>query len=158
MKQKLLLFLLFICAGVSMASAKTTYKDRIANYSIQAEGVGVQGTYLVHVYVTGKHVKEQDLIMAAVHGVIFRGVPGAQGVATQRPIASSVTVETEKADYFEAFFESPYSAFGSVVNGTVTRTRTKGGLKLGGVVQVSKDNLRKELEQAGIVRQLGAGF
>lgn len=158
MKQKLLLILLFLGIGFGIANAKKSYRDNVEKYDIEAESVGQQGTYLVHVYVYGKRVKDEDLVMAAVHGVIFRGIPGKQGIATQRALAQSVTVETEKADYFEAFFSGPYSRFGSIVNGTQSRVKTKGGTKLGAVVQVSKDDLRRELEQAGVIRKLGAGF
>lgn len=158
MKQKLLLILLFLGIGFGVASAKKTYKDVVEKYDIEAEAVGQQGSYLVHVYVYGKKVKDEDIVMAAVHGVIFKGVPGKPGVATQRPLAQSITVEMEKADYFEAFFDGPYNRFGSIVTGTETRVKTKGGVKLGAVVQVSKDELRRELEQAGVIRKLGAGF
>lgn len=158
MKQKLLLILLFLGIGLTTAMAKKNYHDVVKQYDIEAESVGQQGSYMVRVYVYGKKVKDEDIVLAAIHGVIFRGVPGKQGVATQRPLASSITVESEKADYFEAFFDGPYSRFGSVVVGTETRVKTKGGVKLGAVVQVSKDELRRELEQAGVVRSLNAGF
>jgi len=158
MKQKLLLILLFLGIGFGIANAKKSYKECVERYDIEAESVGQQGTYLVHVYVYGRRVKDEDLVLAAVHGVIFRGVPGKDGVASQRPLVSSVTVETEKADYFENFFDGPHSRFASIVNGTQSRVKTKGGVKLGAVVRVSKDDLRRELEQAGIARQLGAGF
>lgn len=158
MKQKLLLILLFLGIGLGVANAKKSYRDVVEKYDIEAESVGQQGTYLVHVYVYGRGVKDDDLVLAAVHGVIFRGVPGKQGLASQRPLVSSVAVETEKADYFEAFFDGPHRRFANVVQGTQSRLKTKGGVKLGAVVEVSKDDLRRELEQAGVARKLGAGF
>ena len=160
MKQRILMILLLLCVGITSGFAKKkNYHDVIAQYDIEAESVGQQGTYVVHVWVYGdKKTPDSALAMAAVHGVIFRGVAGKQGVAGQRPMASSITVEQQHADYFEAFFDGPYASFANVMVGTNERVKTAKGYKIGATVQVMKDELRKDLEQAGIVRSLGSGF
>lgn len=135
--------------------------DKAEKYDIAAAGSGVQGTYLVKVWVYSKKgkVSDEELKYAAVHGCIFRGFSGTQGMPSARPMVSSPTVEQEKSDYFDTFFESTYLQFASVVDASyeVVKMKKK-GYKVGAVVQVQKDNLRRELEKSGIIKGLGAGF
>ncbi len=132
-------------------------------YDIASAGSGVQGTYLVKVWVyskTGK-VTDEQLKYAAVHGCIFRGFSGGQGMPSQRAIATSPTVEQDHADYFKAFFEdeNTYLQYASVVGASYERVKLqKKGYKVGAVVQVNKDQLRRDLEKAGIVKGLSSGF
>ncbi|MBR2863402.1 MAG: hypothetical protein IKB97_07580 [Bacteroidaceae bacterium] len=132
-------------------------------YDIASAGSGVQGTYLVKVWVYSKNgkVTDEQLKYAAVHGCIFRGFAGGQGMPSQRPIAAGPTVEQDHADYFQAFFdgEGTYLQFASVVGASYERVKLqKKGYKVGAVVQVNKDQLRRELEKAGIVKGLSSGF
>ncbi len=154
---KRILFTLLILVMAIGANAKKKIE-----YSLESAGSGVQGTYLVTVWVTSssKDVSDDEILYGAVHGVIFRGFGGSQGMPAQRPMVPSVTVEQQKADYFEKFFgkEGAYKAFASIVNGSYRRTKTPKGYKVGATVQVQKDNLRKELEQSGIIRGLSSGF
>lgn len=134
--------------------------DKPLQYDIEAAGSGVQGTYLVRVWVYSKSgkVSDEDIKKAAVHGVIFRGFKGGEGSPSQRPIATSTTLEEEKAEYFEAFFGSAYLQYANIVSGSLQRVKTTKAYKIGAVVQVDKDSLRRELEQAGIVKGLSNGF
>lgn len=134
--------------------------DKPLQYDIEAAGSGVQGTYLVRVWVYSKSgkVSDEDIKKAAVHGVIFRGFNGGQGSPSQRPIATSTTLEEEKAEYFKAFFSSAYLQYANIVSGSYQRMKAAKEYKVGAIVQVNKDNLRRELEQAGIVKGLSNGF
>jgi sRNA-binding protein len=73
-------------------------------------------------------------------------------------------LEDEKADFFEPFFEEGgrYMKFVSESSdGNVDAAdRVKVGkeYKIGVVVSVHKDALRKDLEAAGIIRGLSSGF
>lgn len=161
MKVKLLIAILFATLG-TVVNANATKKDKTLQYEIASAGSGQQGTYLVKVFVFTKSAKatDGDLKRAAVHGVVFRGVPGGNGAPSQRPLVSNPAVEQEKAEYFEAFFNDNgmYTQFANIVAGSYERIKTPGGYKMGGVVQVNKDQLRKELEKSGIVRSLSNGF
>lgn len=134
--------------------------DDPLQYDIEAAGSGTQGTYLVRVWVYSKSgkVTDTDIKRAAVHGVVFRGFAAGAGSPSQKPIASSPTVETQHADYFGAFFKGPHEQFASIVTGSYKRTKLPKGYKAGAIVQVQKDALRHELEEAGIVRGLSSGF
>lgn len=154
-----LLFTLF-AALLLMATEVSAKSKEAQQYDIEAAGSGVQGTYLVRVWVYSKSgkVTDDEIKRAAVHGVIFRGFNGGQGSPSQRPMASSISLEEEKAEYFEAFFSSAYLQFASIVSGSYQRVKASKNYKVGAVVQVSKDNLRRELEQAGIIKGLSNGF
>jgi hypothetical protein len=99
-----------------------------------------------------------------VHGVIFKGFTGAGAGCTQKPLASSPSIEEEKAEFFENFFMDggKYMKFVSVTgDGSVAaEDRMKVGkeYKIGVIVSVSKDLLRSDLEAAGIIKGLSSGF
>lgn len=156
MKHRLLFTVLLALLSVA-AMAKG---DDPLQYDIEAAGSGTQGTYLVRVWVYSKSgkVSDADIKKAAVHGVTFRGFAAGEGSPAQRPIAPSPTVETQHADYFGAFFKGPHEQFANIVTGSYRRTKLSKGYKSGAVVQVQKDALRHELEEAGIVRGLSSGF
>lgn len=127
-------------------------------YDIQAAGSGTQGTYLVKVYVYSSSAKAEQLKYAAVHGVLFRGFAGTPSAPA---MAGSATAEKEHADYFKAFFdkEKTFMQYASVIAGSYERVKlAKGGYKVGATVQVNKDQLRTDLEKAGVIRGLNTGF
>ena len=142
---------------------KDTEKFR---YEIECVSVGASGSYLVKVWTYSKkaNVAIEQAKKNAVHGVIFKGFTGAGAGCTQKPLASSPSIEEEKADYFTNFFADggKYMKFVSVSgDGSVAaEDRMKVGkeYKVGVIISVSKDNLRKDLEDAGIVKGLSSGF
>jgi hypothetical protein len=148
---------------IGNVSAKKKKPKESFRYDISCAGAGTQGTYLVKVYVYSKdkEVSDDALKQAAVHGVLFRGFSGTAGCTSQKPLAGSGVVEQEKADYFNAFFASGgiYLRFASVVPASYERIKTANKeYKVGAVLQVQKDDLRKELEGADIIRGLSSGF
>lgn len=161
-KCKILYFLMLVTAVMFSVSANAADKNEGLKYDLVSAGVGAQGTYLckVSVYTKKGKTTDADLKRAAVHGVIFKGVAGGNGVATQKPMANP-TIEYEKADFFKEFFadDGPYMAYANVEPGTIGRkTTAKKEVCVSAVVSVSKDELRKYLEKAGIVRGLGSMF
>ena len=158
MRTKLVL-IAFLCSLTLVAFAKPLS----LRYDIECAGTGSQGTYLVKVWVYGGKLKNpsSELIkQAAVHGVIFKGYAGKSGCAAQRPLAPSPGLEQEKDDFFNAFFniDKAYSKYVTEVDGTTERVKVGKQYKIGAVVSVSKDLLRKDLEAAGIIRGLSDGF
>lgn len=154
----LTLVMMALCPVTASAASKV----EVPKYDIVSAGVGSQGTYLckVSVYTKKGTTKDADLKRAAVHGVIFKGVAGGNGVATQKAMASPST-EYEKADFFKEFFadDGPYTAYANVVPNSISRAKTANKeVCVSAVVVVSKDELRKYLEKAGIVRGVGSMF
>ena len=156
---KILLFLVFTLSVVQSVAKK----PQTVKYEILSAGSGVQGTSLVKVWVYDKSgkVSDEELKYGAVHGVIFRGFHGTQGMPSQSPIAKNVAVEQQKAEFFSAFFaeNGPYLNFASIISESYERVRlAKKGYKVGAVISVNKTSLRKELEQAGVIQSLSNGF
>ncbi|MDR3268173.1 MAG: hypothetical protein LBT83_03805 [Tannerella sp.] len=166
-KWSLLLFavLLSVSYGYAQKGAdKNTYQWR---YEIEPVGVGTQGTYLIKVwsYYKKPNVAIEQAKKNAVHGVIFKGFAGMHGVSGQKPLAgNSPNLEEEKKDFFDPFFADggKYMKFVNISNdGTIAaKDRLKVGkeYKIGVIVSVNVDLLRKDLEDAGIIKKLGAGF
>lgn len=158
---KLALLMLVFVFSTSFSFAK---KEKVVetNYDIEGVETGTQGIYIVKVYVyTNKPVATTEQIKyAAVHGVLFRGFSG-KGFATQKALARP-EVETQKSDYFGAFWgNGDYMAYANIVNAVADRIKLSGKdykYKIGAIVSVSKDSLRKALEDAGIIRGLNTGF
>lgn len=163
-KFNLLLTLLMICALNVHASSSKNKADADTKqwrYEIECEGNGSQGTYLVKVWSYSKKqaTAANQAVKNAVHGVIFKGVAGGGGCASQKPLASSPGVQYDYADFFDRFFAEggEYAKYASVV-GVPEYIKIGKEYKAGVVVSVAKDQLRKDLESAGIIKSLSSGF
>lgn len=135
-------------------------------YEIEAVGVGSQGSYLIKVWSYSKKpvVAIEQAKKNAVHGIIFKGYVGAGRVSGQKPLSSNPNIEVEHADFFKEFFADggKYMKYVNITNdGSVAaEDRLKIGkeYKIGVIVSVNVAELRKDLENAGIIRGLNSGF
>lgn len=156
---KVVMLLLTMVLSTSFVFAKKV-KITETRYDIEGVETGAQGTFLVKVYVyTSKpEVTTEQIKYAAVHGVLFSGFSG-KGFATQKALARP-EIETQKADFFSAFWgNGDYLAYASIVNAVADRVKVSNKeYKIGAIVSVSKDSLRKSLEDAGIIKGLNFGF
>ena len=164
MKKILLLILSVVLmmpvfAGSKRKADKDTEHFR---YEIECAGNGVQGTYLVKVwsYSKKKDVAAEQCKKNAVHGVIFKGYAGGNGCVSQRPLVTKPGAEEENKEYFDLFFSDKGDYYKYVSSTSAAPEIVKVGkeYKVGVVVSVHKDELRKALEAAGIVRGLNSGF
>lgn len=137
-------------------------------YELDCMGTGKQGTYLIKVWSYSKkpRLAIEKAKRNAVHGVIFKGfAAGKQGCKSQKPLARNSNLENEKKSFFTGFFKDggKYMKFvtasndGAVAAGDRLKVSKK-MYKIGIVISVNKDELRKELENAGIIKSLDAGF
>ncbi len=100
----------------------------------------------------------------AVHGIIFKGFAGEQGILGKPPLTTNSNLEQEKDEWFNAFFADggKYQKFVSLSSdgAIAAEDRMKVGkqYKIGVLVSVNVALLRKDLEDAGIIRSLSAGF
>lgn len=137
-------------------------------YELICVGTGSQGTYLVKVWSYSKKpdVAKEQALKNAVHGVIFKGFPGGNNCQSQKPMARNPELQTEKAEFFEAFFNTENGAYRRYVNFTTNGVPAAGDVikankkeyKVGVVISINKDELRKYLESQGIIKGLDAGF
>ena len=102
---------------------------------------------------------EREAKKNAVHAVIFRGIPAGNGATAQPALRTGELTPAESA-FFDTFFQSEYQRYiSSVASGSIQVIKTgRNEYKIGYVISVSKDNLRKYLEDQGIVKGLSSGF
>lgn len=142
-------------------------KDTMAwRYEIEPVAVGSQGTYLIKVwsYSSDGRVAIEQAKKNAVHGVIFKGFAGGRGVPGQRPLADKPNLERENSQFFRSFFANNgnYMKYVNISgDGNIAATdrlRVGNEFKIGVIVSVNVQMLRRDLEDAGIIRSLGTGF
>lgn len=148
----------------SCGAAKRLATTDTGKFMYEIEGVsnGTQGSYLVRVwtYSATKYADIENCKKNAVHGVIFKGYAGVGQVRPQSPLVREAGAEVAHADYFDSFFSpgGEYNRYVTITSGSQEIVKVGNQYKIGMVVSVSKDMLRKSLEEAGIVRSLSSGF
>ncbi|MBO4622138.1 MAG: hypothetical protein J5635_05685 [Paludibacteraceae bacterium] len=165
MKKFLLLAALILATTLTGAAKKPT-KSELAmqqfRYELECAGNGVQGTYLVRVWTYDKKQKDAQAACArnAVHGVIFKGFAGGDGCIGQKALVPTPGAEMEFEDYFRLFFSDngEYRKYVSIVAGSELCEKVGKEYRAGAIVSIQKDELRKALEAAGIIKGLNYGF
>lgn len=162
MKNQLLKIIALLIVAISFASCGS--KNVNYNYEVVPVGVGAQGSYLIKVYSYAKSYDDAVEIGKenAVRAVLFKGIPGGNGVSNQKAFVSIEQLNSNKS-FFDSFFkDGTYLRFISLSNdGTIgQKDRLKVGnqYKIGIVYSVRKDDLRKYLEDQGIIKKLGSMF
>lgn len=156
--QKLIsLFLcLMVCSLACMAD------DKLPEYALEGAGTGAQGSYLIKISLISKDKKPDDskLLRAAVHGVLFKGFNNKELRQHQKPLAGSPAVEAQHPDYFNSFFADggAYTNYADVVSGSRQVMKTGKKYRVTVTVTVYKDQLRKDLESAGVLKGLNSIF
>lgn len=139
-----------------ISSAKDKSDSYEFNYNIEKAEIGKQGTYLVKVtaITKNKKISDEEIARHAVHGVLFKGFDGT------RPLAGSALVESQNADFFKEFFKEggPAKNYVTVVNSSREVKKVGKLYHVTTVVTVSKDQLRRDLESAGIIKGLNSAF
>ncbi|MFZ4402132.1 MAG: hypothetical protein ACOYO1_19030 [Bacteroidales bacterium] len=169
MKKITLLFIfiafVFFATNTEAQSAKKRKEAgwMVTNYEVECMGTGMDGTQLIKVW--GYAKKPNDAILQAkknaVHAIIFKGVTAGKPGCMTRPLSTEPGAEEKHNEYYETFFTDggPYLKFISI-SGEGAEDRVKVGkmYKCAIVVSVNHSALRKELEAAGVIKKLDAGF
>lgn len=165
MKKFLLLAALILATTLTGAAKKPTKSQQAMQqfrYELECAGNGVQGTYLVRVWTYDKKQKDAQAACArnAVHGVIFKGFAGGDGCIGQKALVPTPGAEMEHEDFFRLFFsdKGEYRKYVSVVAGSELCEKVGREYRAGAIVSIQKDELRKALEAAGIIKGLNYGF
>lgn len=161
---KIFLILLFLTGLSSNAQKKEDQRTMEWRYEIECAGIGADGTYLLKVYTYSKkkNLPMEQAKKNAVHAVLFKGFPGNNPTRcyTQKPICTNPNIEFEKKEFFDTFFQDGGKymkyVFDSSDGNIEAGDRTKVGkeYKVGILVSVAKDALRKDMEAAGIIKSL----
>jgi hypothetical protein len=161
----LMLFALSFAQPIQRNKAETATKEW--RYELECVGVGTQGSYLVKVWSYSKNAKVaiEQAKKNAVHGIVFKGYAGSgQKCPSQRALVTQVGAEDQFEPFFSKFFADGgdymkyISVSGDGAPGAGDVVKVGKEYKIGIVVSVMKDALRKDLEAAGVVRGLSSGF
>ena len=161
----LILFSFIIALPVfSQAQRKANRDTEHWRYEIQpAVGQAPHGCALVRVWTYSKsaNVATKQAGKNAVHGIIFTGyAPSMDGqrIAGRNPLIENRAVEEANEAYFDAFFDDngPFQRYVTYVGNGVPDQVMKVGkeYKIGILVTVMVDELRKRLEQDGILTKM----
>lgn len=138
-------------------------KAVVPEYHIEGAGTGNQGTYLVKVSVVSKKAKDvtDEMIgRSAVHGVLFKGFANKENRQSQKPLAKSAAVEAQHAEFFDEFFKEGGNAgnYVEVVGSSRSVKKVGKQYQVSATVTVNKEQLRKDLEDAGVLKGLNSYF
>lgn len=154
--------IVILLVGLLIGIFTTAAENKLPEYEISGAGTGTQGTYLVKISVLTKNKKlaDSELARAAVHGVLFRGFSNKELRQSQKPLAGSAANEAQHADYFNKFFSDggAYLNYVETVSGSREVVKSGKQYKVSDVVTVNKEQLRKDLEAAGVIRGLNSIF
>jgi hypothetical protein len=129
-------------------------------YEIEKVGDMAEGFKQVKVWTYSKkaEVSVTQAQKNAVHGILFKGCVGIPA------LVRDINVEQEQEAFFKLFFADGgrYQKYVTLVNhGAVApgdRLKVGKKYKMGIIVVVNVPALRKDMEEAGIVKKLGSGF
>lgn len=170
--KKLVLFALILCVPFLAFSQKKKQKQANQDtenwrYEIESVEVGLQGTVVVKVwsYSSKPAIASSQARKNAVHGVVFKGLAAKDRIPAKKPLVPDLDAQDKYADFFDSFFadNGDFMRFvtltnnGAVEAGDVMKVDKK-TYKVGIVVTVNYGELRKALEEKGIVKKLSAGF
>lgn len=158
MNRVLLIALCLLCTAHTTLQGKLPSRYAMPTYDIVCAGTGIEGSYLAKVSVylpkPDKEV-EINLLKAAVHGVIFKGLGSTKDCRGQRPLVANPDTEKIHADFFESFFgvHPGFPPYASLLAGSVRVTKVaKKRYCISAMVSVEKDRLRRLLEQRKIIK------
>lgn len=165
MKKILLLLAILLPISIS-ANAQAKHKANKEtvrwHYELEPVAEGQSGSYKVKVWSFSKkkHVAEEQCKKNAVHGIIFKGYAANGRIRAQKALVPEFNAEEIHEEFFTKFFSTngDYLKFVNVTSHVPEVIKRKKDYKVGMVVTVHKDALRKYLEDAGIIKKLGAGF
>lgn len=165
------IYTVFLFSLVAVSVFGQTRKERKAmydsqyNYELACLGVGNDGTKLLKVWGYGKKVDNAiyDAKRTAVAAVIFRGVPAGNGAA---PTPSLLPVDGygQNMDFFDEFFKDGgmYLSFVNLTTdgtpGGADNIKMSHGYKVAVSASINFNELRKYLQDKGVVKRLDAGF
>ena len=161
MKKLIIPFILAVIISIGGCVAK---KELGKPQAIMAE-IGKPGTVVVTVWSYNKtpNIEDEVAFENAVKCLLFEGIEADESRRMKGRPALAPGAYENNADYFDNFFSNkqylPFCSMGMegyVEQGNLIKTRN--GYKIGKMVIVEHDQLRKKLVFDGIIRGLDSGF
>lgn len=160
MKRVVVIFIIFSFV-LNVVGAKENFDD--SQYDIEMAEVGEPGTLVIRVWCYSKkpRIDEEVAKMNAIKGVLFKGVSDSGRIKGRKPLVED-GYECHK-EYFDVFFkEGKYGKYSRVsLNNYVEQNgmiKVGKKFKIGKIVVISYNALRKQLENDKIIKGLNYGF
>ncbi len=166
-KNLVLLLTAILLTTLCSAKKKINKETEQWKYEVEATGVGVQGTYQIKVWTYSS--KEETAIEQAkknaVHAIMYKGFPTKDRIKGQKPLVRNTNFTKEQNRIIDNLFKDKgefqrfvtLSNNGAIAPGDRIKLGRK-KYKIGVVVSVNVAELRKFLEDQGIIQKLSAGF
>ncbi len=163
MKQTMIFLVIFLSMTAIAAPCKKADKETAQmRYELQATvGQAPEGSAMVRVWTYSKkaRIAEGQAGKNAVHGILFKGYPsyneGSTRIVGREALISDLSVLETQSDYWDSFFAKggAYQRYISFIgNGEPDRImKVDKEYKIGVVVIVQVDALRKQLQEDGII-------
>ena len=158
--KKYIVVIIFLLACANTVFSSGTDDIR---YDIEMAEIGEPGTLVVKVwcYTKKKQIEEDMAKMYAVKGVLFKGVTDSGRMKGRKALVED-GYDNHK-DYFDTFFkEGVYARYSRVAlnNYVEENSIIKVGklYKIGKIVVISYNDLRKQLETDKVIKGLNYGF
>lgn len=135
-------------------------QSKAANYNFEIEHIkSDDGIETLKIYSFEKNQTkgiEQGKINS-IKAILFKGVPNSQYT---KPLITEYDAEENYKSYFKDFFKKngKYLKFITISNHIAEVTKEGNKLKIGLIVTIQVNNLRKELEDTKIIKALNNGF
>lgn len=158
--------ILFVCLVMCMSIHARKYPfDMKHTYEIEVVRVDKEGYKFCKVWGIARSV-DKAMVQAqqdAVAASLFTGVPGNEHASSIPAICGSADIYKEHQKYFDEFFKSgEFLLYLRNVNSNYpsgeNNVKYKGKRKVGLYVQIKYDELRKKMENDGIIKGLDDFF
>lgn len=162
---KFILIVILCFVSISKIDAQQYKYKSSRNNEVLMLGVGANGTKVFKIYSTARKVEDAIALAKkeAVEICLFVGLPAGTNIQKTPPICNA-SVEQEHAEFFEDFF-APGGKYLRYINLTTDglpsaqdRLKVKRAYMVGLTVQILYDNLKRDLEEEGIIKGLSQGF
>lgn len=143
------LIMLFLSGVCYAKSDKLDYE-----YNLSGIAIAKEGYYLVEVSVTVDKKKEANIELVkqyAIMGCLYKGFVVDR--ISQKPLLPH-SMKDKDQTYLRKLIHNDYNTYASTSH-PLQIVKVGKKYRVTGIILVSKDNLRKNLEEAGIIRKLG---
>lgn len=140
-----------------------SFKGNNRNYQTACVNVETDGSVTVKIWDTkkGANYNPEQARKDAIHAILFSGIPAGLGCTSQPPILN-ILDEQENFKSIEKNFFSRNGKWSMYTRSATTETTLPTNLPIKNwkvyQVTISKNELRKYLEELKIIRQLNQGF
>jgi hypothetical protein len=159
MKQKIAILALFLTCSFKLFS----FASNNLSYQTECVSIEMDGYITLKIWDTKKGVNytSEQSRKDAIHAILYSGIAGIKGCTTQAPLLNKIEAQENFKNIEKSFFSIKGKWTMFTRNSEIETTLPENlGLKNWKVYQVSvsKNELRKYLEEQKIIKSLNNGF